>query len=213
MKKNFWDKMATNYEKNTNRIYEKANKKVIEYTTGYCNMKTSLLDVGCGTGQLTRALAKHVDRVDAIDSSLEMLEIARNNSEKENLKNISWYNKNLIDNDSIGSSYNLITAFNLLLYIENPETLIANIYDNLYDEGYFISVTDCLGERINWLNKMQLFLSRCGVLPYIHAFKEKDLIHMLVNSGFEIELAENVHTMPSNYYIVARKIKAEVAIK
>src|SRR6201999_3620756 len=36
-----------------------------------------VLDVGCGTGNLTRHLARYVDRIDAVDFSRPMLERAK----------------------------------------------------------------------------------------------------------------------------------------
>ena len=49
----------------------------------------SVLDVGCGTGELTRRLAPLVDRVDAVDFSQAMLDLARQ-LEGGGASNVSW---------------------------------------------------------------------------------------------------------------------------
>lgn len=47
------------------------------------------LDVGCGTGNLTRGLATHVDRVDAVDLSAEMVAVGRRLAGSRH-SNIRW---------------------------------------------------------------------------------------------------------------------------
>ncbi|HWE63965.1 MAG TPA: class I SAM-dependent methyltransferase, partial [Chloroflexota bacterium] len=51
---------------------------VFDVLLGLVNTQPRLiLDVGCGTGNLARSLATTVERVDAVDCSLEMIEHGR----------------------------------------------------------------------------------------------------------------------------------------
>jgi ubiquinone/menaquinone biosynthesis C-methylase UbiE len=52
------------------------------------NREDSLLDLGCGEGSVTLAIAKKVAKVTAIDSSENMLELLKEKCEKEELANV-----------------------------------------------------------------------------------------------------------------------------
>ena len=43
------------------------------------------LDFGCGVGRLSQALAEHFDQVDGVDISSEMIELARDHSQRSNV--------------------------------------------------------------------------------------------------------------------------------
>lgn len=50
----------------------------------------TVVDVGCGTGQLARPLARHAGTVIAIDPVAEMLAVGRQTARDESIDNISW---------------------------------------------------------------------------------------------------------------------------
>lgn len=207
MNNKFWNKIAKDYDKNTERIYASTNEKVIETTKKYCKKQSSLFDIGCGTGMLTIALADFVDYIYAVDSSAEMLKIAKEKASQKNITNINWKCGDILEKVALGKNYDIITAFNLLLYLKEPDKLLASIYDLLEEDGYFISITDCVGEKLDFSRKIQVLLSKIGILPYIQTFKIDDLSKMMKNAGFEIIFSENFYTSPPNYFIVAKKSK------
>ena len=43
-------------------------------------------------------------------------------------------------------SFDVVTAYNVLLYMENQEEVLEQIYEVLKPGGLFISATDCLAE-------------------------------------------------------------------
>jgi len=63
-----------------------------EYVVRYfgLNGKGRLLDLGCGTGQLTVPFAKHFEEVVGLDPEQGMLDEARNQKEKANIKNAKF---------------------------------------------------------------------------------------------------------------------------
>jgi len=67
-----------------------------------------VLDVGCGTGDLARRLAPHVDRVDAVDFSESMLELAKSLTD-DNARNITWI-PGAVEDVTPDGPYALITA-------------------------------------------------------------------------------------------------------
>mgnify|MGYP000196436412 FL=1 len=42
-------------------------------------------------------------------------------------------------------SYDVVTAYNVLLYMKNQDEVLKKIYEILKPGGIFLSATDCLG--------------------------------------------------------------------
>jgi ubiquinone/menaquinone biosynthesis C-methylase UbiE len=76
----------------------------------------TVLDVGCGTGYVTRPLVSHVDRVDAVDISAPMLAVAGRMPDG-NHPNIRWIH-GLVEEVELDPPYGLITAGASLHWME-----------------------------------------------------------------------------------------------
>ncbi len=92
--KEAWDKKAISMNQRVhNSIYNEQFLKQINL-----DGIESLLDVGCGVGNLSLIFAKKLKEVYSLDYSSKMLEILEENAKKEKLSNIktinkSWYEK------------------------------------------------------------------------------------------------------------------------
>ncbi len=205
MRTNLWDKLAGGYDKNTEKKYSDANLKTLNASFGYCTAENRVLDFGCGTGVFTLEMAEKVKEVAALDTSAKMLEIARSKADASNIGNIKWLQSSVLDVDFVPETFDIVTAFNILLYLPNKEDCLIKLRELLKPGGVFISVTDCLGEKAPFHNKAALLLSRLGLFPYIEAFTTDGLRTFIESSGFEIVFSENVYTSPPNYFVAARK--------
>lgn len=159
----------------------------------------------CGTGTFTIELAKLVQDVDAIDCSEKMLKVAEQKADSENISNINWQCSDILDVLKSKKKYNLITAFNILVYLPEPAKVLSNIYDMLDEGGYFLSVTDCPGESNVLLKGAEVLLGRMGIIPKMNLFTTSELEKLIKDAGFDVEYAENFHDGEPNYYIVGRK--------
>ncbi len=87
-----WDKRANSMNSNVHKsVYTKTFIDKIDTTDA-----TSLLDVGCGPGTISLAIASKLSDIYALDYSLGMLECVKENCEKKDISNIttihkSWY--------------------------------------------------------------------------------------------------------------------------
>lgn len=201
---NFWDKMSKSYDISTKKHFNDANSKIINYTKRYCKKSDDLLDLGCGTGMIIIDLAGSVNKITAVDSSPDMIKEAKQKTISNCIANINFEIYDILKFGFIKGKYNTITSFNLLLYLREPEIVLKKIYDCLPSGGYFISVTDCIGEKI-LLKGIMKCISRFGFIPNINYFTTIELENIIESSGFQIEFSENVHNGIPNYYIVARK--------
>jgi|LGOV01.1.fsa_nt_gb SAM-dependent methyltransferase len=88
----FWNLRAEEYNeslsKETPRLVreEKVNQFV---KNGWINKDSSVLDIGCGSGQLAVELGKKVKEVTAMDYSKKMLDYTKMNAEQAGLTNIT----------------------------------------------------------------------------------------------------------------------------
>lgn len=91
--KEAWDKKASSMNKKVhNSIYN--NEFLALINIKECK---SLLDVGCGVGNLSLKLAKNLDEVNSLDYSPVMLDILKQNANTQNINNINTINKSWYD--------------------------------------------------------------------------------------------------------------------
>ncbi len=94
----------------------------------------SLLDAGTGLGDLARALARHCDRVDAVDFSARMLETARTLPGGDDAR-IRWHCSPIEEADLAGP-YALITAADSLSWFDLG-VVIPRFAELLAENGVF----------------------------------------------------------------------------
>lgn len=99
-----------------------------------------ILDVACGTGELSILYAKHQLDVTGVDLSSEMLMVARDKAETERVK-IDLFQQDMSELEGLGQ-FDVITIFcDSLNYLETKEATqatFARVYDHLKDGGLFI---------------------------------------------------------------------------
>ena len=198
--KKFWDKYAKSYDENTEKTFATANSQVVEQSKAYCKKDMHVLDIGCGTGLIIKDIAPFVCDIKAIDTSEEMIAQAKRNS----ISNITWEQRDLFSIPTT-EHYSLITAFNVLLYLPNIEHSVQRIHTLLNQDGYFISVTDCLGEKHNLLTFIQSMGIKLGVFPPMANLKISELKTIITSNGFDIIYEKNVYEKADNYLIIAKK--------
>jgi SAM-dependent methyltransferase len=92
----------------------------------------SLLDIGCGTGNLTTLLTQF-DNVTGMDLSVDMLSLAANKAH-----NINWIEGDMTD-FTLNSKFDVITIFcdslNYLADLEDVKATFTNVYQHLEDNG------------------------------------------------------------------------------
>jgi SAM-dependent methyltransferase len=85
-------------------------------TTLIGNTSGVVLDVGCGTGELSRRLSPSVERVDAVDFSEAMLALARQLPGGD-ARNIRW-TLGAVENVALTAPYDLVTAGECLHWMD-----------------------------------------------------------------------------------------------
>ncbi|MGM0844169.1 MAG: class I SAM-dependent DNA methyltransferase [Bacillota bacterium] len=109
-------------------------------TDKYAVSGKELLDLGCGTGELSLRLLKEGYSVTGIDLSEDMLFMAREKAENEGLE-LPLYQQDMSELQGVGS-FDIITIFcDSLNYLNTEEKVIStfeNVKNHLRDDGLFI---------------------------------------------------------------------------
>jgi SAM-dependent methyltransferase len=84
-----------------------------------------LLDLGCGTGEITLPLAKHFEKVLAWDPDGEMLEIAKRKTEEQGITNIIFEQKSSDDLINLRGRIKLCTMGQSFHWMGGADTLVG----------------------------------------------------------------------------------------
>lgn len=130
-------------------IYDKLMMKDINYMNWYNYIKdifnkfgkkpNNILEMACGTGNLTEILAKERYNIECFDLSEEMLSIAYEKLRK--YKNVSIRNMNMLNfnfNKKFDSIISICDSINYIINIEDLKKTFLNVYNHLDNEGIFI---------------------------------------------------------------------------
>ena len=123
----FWNFRALNYDAQIGPMYEEAYRRTAENSLKYLRSDDKVLEFACGTGIVTAAVAPHVASIRAIDISDEMVSRASAKMETLGHKNVEVTQTDLFDPSLPEGSFDAVMAFNVLLYVDNFEEVMARI--------------------------------------------------------------------------------------
>lgn len=105
----------------------------------------SVLDVGCGSGAITRGIAKYAGRVVGIDRSEELIQLANEHNTADNLSFIVGD----IMTYAPAERFDIITTARTLQWMAGPEGVIRQLI-TLLKPGGLLCVLDYNHEAISW---------------------------------------------------------------
>lgn len=201
----FWNFRAQTYDDAIGHMYDDAYRRTADNSLKYLNRDSRVLEFACGTGIVTAAVAPHVDSIHAIDISDEMVVRAKVKMESLGHENVEVTQTDLFDPSLPESSFDAVMAFNVLLYVDNFEEVMARIRKLLKPGGIFLSATDCLGGNFSKAAIQKFWRSRTGKMPYVGFFSQKGLAKKIAEGGFEVLETENLFPSPPNLFVAAKK--------
>lgn len=203
----FWDKRSKVFDEQVLSVYENAYKKTIKRSISFLKPEDTMLEIGCGTGNATIPLSQYVKKITAIDISEEMMLKAAEKAKEEGRENITFRQKDLLELDIEQESYDVVAAYNVLLYMKNQEKVLEKIYDILKPGGVFLSATDCLGRNLSKESVRKFWKSKLHLMPYVSFDTPVGLMRKIQRKGFLVIEIVNLHRNPPNIFIVAQKIE------
>jgi SAM-dependent methyltransferase len=151
----------------------------------------AVLELGCGTGSITRDLAPHIGRIDAVDSSRAMIERART-LPGGNHPSIRWI-EGRAEEASFDGPYCLVIAGASLHWMD-WDVVLPRVAGNLNPEAV-LAIVVSTPEPPPWNDQLREIWSRYSV---IQNWENADLIALLESRGLykQIDKAK----LPSETY-------------
>ncbi|MDD3480978.1 MAG: class I SAM-dependent methyltransferase [Patescibacteria group bacterium] len=181
MSNNYWDNIAKSFHAVSSRAVSH-NKKYKNIARVIIKKKcSSVLDLGCGSGLLEKALFHlgYSGNITAVDSSSKMIAIAKSTN-NENLDRILFVNKKVTSNLNINDNFDCVVMINLLYLIDEKRLLISKIRKILNEKGLLIiidpkpigKIGEMIGANFKGKNFIQIILYFFSEIKTIyHAFR------------------------------------------
>ncbi len=97
----------------------------------------TILDVGCGTGEIACSLATHAKKVDAIDVSQQSIILAQKRSTEMGLKDVSFHRADLFSFYP-KQKYDIVTSFGVFHHTAQPEKAFERMSEWVKPNGIMI---------------------------------------------------------------------------
>lgn len=121
------------------RTLHHINPTRVDYIKKFVGLSNKrILDLGCGGGILSEALAKEGGIVTGLDLAHNSIEVAKLHLYESNL-NINYQCVDV--GDYSGDKFDVISCMEMLEHVPDPEYIIANCVKNLATDGYLFLST------------------------------------------------------------------------
>jgi 2-polyprenyl-3-methyl-5-hydroxy-6-metoxy-1,4-benzoquinol methylase len=200
----FWDNVSKRFS-GSNRMMNSPALQIVQQKAGiYFTPTDKVLDIGCGPGDITFEIARKTQEVFATDISEGMIGAAKQSAIKKNITNIQFYQTDLLDTKFQSDSFDVITAFSMLQYINDKQDHYVKIFELLRPHGLFISSTPCLRERKSAIRFIMAGLTLLKIVPKILFYKNTELESEIKESGFTIKEASDISKLPERFIIAIK---------
>ena len=202
----FWDKTAERYAKSPVPDEATYQKKLAE-TQSFFTPNMRVLEFGCGTGTTAIHHAPHVQHIDAIDISENMLEIGRGKAREADVKNITFTRGTLTEFNAETGGLDAVLGLNVIHLLPDRQAVFAEVVRILKPGGIFVSSTVCLGNSYLRFIKLAVPLGKLlGLMPDVFVLTEAELAVEFTNAGFVIERQWHHRKNGIAVFMVARKV-------
>lgn len=182
----WWDKAAEGYAKRPIGD-EAAYQKKLQVTRGYFDAETKVLEFGCGTGSTAIAHSPYVKHIHAIDISPNMIAIAKEKAEAEDINNVTFETSTIEAFQGTDSSFDAILGLNILHLLENEDEVIAKVYKLLKPGGVFVTSTACIADSMKFFKFIAPIGEFFGFMPFVKIFTKQHLKESVQRVGFNID--------------------------
>lgn len=170
----------------------------------YARPGDTVLDFGCGTGTLTLRMARSVCKIYGVDVSGGMLRRAELNMKDRNTKNAEFSKITDFNEMFPDGSFETVTSFNVLQYVENRGEYFEEFYRLLKPQGTLIVAVPCFGGA-NGLSTFFVRLLRFfRIMPKTYFFGVDEVEDEITGAGFTIVESINLSGLPEKLIVASR---------
>lgn len=199
----FWDRVS-----GWSKAENTANSTLVKHLNRTFGVhilpQDNVLDFGCGTGTITLQIARNASKVYGVDISGGMLKRAQQKLENQQIKNAVFTKTTALEEMFRDNSFQVITCFDVLQYLENREELFKQFHKLLKPQGTLIVAAPCLGDTNSFSVLLVKFLRFVRIRPETYYFSINEIEKEITNIGFTLVESINLSNLPERF-IVARK--------
>lgn len=176
----FWDRFAKRYAKFM-RCEAKTYYQICKTIRPFLKRDMQVLELACGTGQLSIPLSPYVRGWEATDISPEMIRLAK----KEIVTSRLHFSVQDATDLPYGSmSFDAVVISNALHVMPHPHKALAEAWRVLKPEGWLFAPTFVWGK--GWKAKCKLWIMGLSGFQVYHMWDVPELTAYLSASGYEI---------------------------
>lgn len=130
-----------NYKNNDNKstILSKGNNSYLKSLKELMGYKKMILEVGCGTGQFSNYFAIGTNNsIFALDPTFESLKIAKNFSDRNNIKNITYINGSIFEEIFENETFDFVFCSGVLHHTKDTYLGFKNCVKLLKKNGFIL---------------------------------------------------------------------------
>jgi excisionase family DNA binding protein len=185
--KEFFNEVAPKWEDIRKNYYDESIKnKLIDLKI--LNKSMTVMDLGAGDGYISRAVAKIVKKVVAVDISKEMLKELKRKARESGIKNIETLESDAREVPIEGSTIDVVCANMYLHHVEEPELAVKEVF-RVIKPGGIVFLADFKEHKDNELKEK--------MHDYWPGFKPQEIEAWFKKAGFKnikIESLNNINT-------------------
>jgi len=207
-KEEYWSRFADTFDEDQKYIVGEAIQQAVIRRLSEERDLGEVIELGCGRGYFTKAIARNAKQVLATDLSDEMVEAAR--TELKAFQNIAVQKADCENTAFPSERFDTVVMVNVVHFIENPDRCLQESY-RILKAGGVLLLADYTGYGMKWFEIMKMgmkFLKKWGKPPR-YAQKgslSPDKLGSLVESaGFEVEEVQLIGDQTRALYLKGRK--------
>lgn len=149
----------------------------------------SVLDMPCGTGEVSIPLLKQFKKLTLIDISKNMLEMAKNNIPKNDLEKVVVIHDDFFKTSLPEKSFDLVICLGLMAHVNSPNQLLEKISRLVAPGGKLVIQNTDSSHFYSYLIRLYLGMKHLvKKQPYsLNRVKAKELVSSLTKHGFELQ--------------------------
>ncbi len=180
--KKFWENVAKWYTPMQERKNAKLYKELCEVISKLLDKDMQVLELACGTGQLTFSLYKKVAGWEATDFSEKMIEEAKARARVFNLP-ITFTVQDATNLPYEDGKFDTVVIANALHIMPNPDKALTEIQRVLKKGGLLIAPTFVYDGKVN---KVRIWLMERIGFHTFYKWKSDEYAEFVCNRGFNI---------------------------
>jgi ubiquinone/menaquinone biosynthesis C-methylase UbiE len=160
------------------RIYRNRQTAVLTYIDAAAlRPGARVLEIGCGAGHLTLALAERGLRVEAVDASPAMVQLT---AQRAREKGVEFVNVGAADVHALpfgAGDFDLVVAVGVLPWLHTPASAVREMARVLHDDGQVVLTADN-GARLTSFTDPREILARTPLRSFYHRLRRRPGVAM-----------------------------------